>query len=603
LGVKGGPLTARGPRESSRGEPRPVALLAVFGALTVALAYPGLAHFGTRIPGDGGDSLLNLWIVRSVQIGLPHGWHSMWNTRIFFPRLDTLAYSDTLLPVALVHWILRTISGDVIAFNVIYVGTWVMSSWCMYLLARRFVTHWGAAFVAALAYTYSAIRLVHYGHLQLVVGGALVPLVLELLLRCLNRPSMRRGIILGVAFALLTLTASYYGAMTGVFVVVIVFGWVLTADRSVIRAARVPLAVAAAVVAVLTGPVGIHYLSLERSSAFRRPFDPAAAAHLSDFLRTGYGNPVLSHLPAVGPRSRRTVAGVENRLFPGVVAVSFGAVGLCAVGRRRKRRATWPSGRGRELAFLVAAGAIVLVLSFGDRFTIGGHRVPLPFAAFRAAVPGFAGIRATARLVLGSELALALVAAVGVDALLRRCHRRGGALLVTIILASCVVIESPITLNFVQVPTTNDDGGVQQALASEPAGVVLELPIESSAGGVAWPYVEAPRELLALRDGHPRVNGYSGFQPPDFDQRAATLNRFPDDDAVAEAKRVGVRYVVLRTKLVSTSMPVTLRRKLNVDGVGRYTAAHAHAIVSALPPAIAADVVELPGGYLIDLGP
>ena len=62
-----------------------------------------------------------------------------------------------------------------------------------------------AAFVAALAYTYASIRLIHQGHFQLVVGGALVPLVLLLLLRMLEQPSRRRGIELGLGFATLTL--------------------------------------------------------------------------------------------------------------------------------------------------------------------------------------------------------------------------------------------------------------------------------------------------------------------------------------------------------------------------------------------------------------
>jgi hypothetical protein len=78
--------------------------------------------------------------------------------------------------------------GDVAALNLISLGAWVLSSWCTYRLARRFVAHWGAAFVAAFAYTSAVIRLVHQLHFQLVIGGALVPLALLLLLRLLDAP-------------------------------------------------------------------------------------------------------------------------------------------------------------------------------------------------------------------------------------------------------------------------------------------------------------------------------------------------------------------------------------------------------------------------------
>jgi hypothetical protein len=178
---------------AERRDPPALLLLAVFTAVAIALTFPNLSRFRTYIPGDSADALLNLWIMRSVQAGLPHGWHALWNAPIYHPAPNTLAYSDTLLPVALVHWPLRLVFGDVAASNLISLGAWVLSSWCTYRLARRFVVHWGAAFVAALVYTYASVRLVHHQHFQLVVGGALVPLVLLLLLRLLDAPTRRRG--------------------------------------------------------------------------------------------------------------------------------------------------------------------------------------------------------------------------------------------------------------------------------------------------------------------------------------------------------------------------------------------------------------------------
>src|SRR5262249_38250424 len=143
------------PEDTARSEPPAAILVTVFTVVAVGLTFPNLAHFRTSIGGDSGDSLLNLWIMRSVQHGLPHGWHTLWSPPVFFPAKDVLAYSDTLLPVALVHWSLRHIVGDATAFNLIALSAWVLCSWCMYRLARRVTQHWGAAFVAALAFTYS----------------------------------------------------------------------------------------------------------------------------------------------------------------------------------------------------------------------------------------------------------------------------------------------------------------------------------------------------------------------------------------------------------------------------------------------------------------
>jgi hypothetical protein len=580
-------------------EPATILLLAAFTLIAIVLTYPQISHMRTFIAGDSGDSLLEMWVLRRVEIGLPHGWHVLWNAPIFVPAHDTLAYSDTLFPVALVHWPLRTLFGDVLAFNLIYLGSWVGSSWCMYRLARRVVTHWGAAFVAALVYTYSAMRLVHHGHFQLVVGGALVPLVLLLLLRCLDSPSASRAVVLGLSLASLTLTASYYGAMMGVIVAIVATGWVFAQRPKTLRPTLVSLAVAAIVALVLVAPFGVQYLRLQRHPEFRRSFSPDSAAHVQDFLATGSNHHVLSHVPFIASRSRPSSRGIENRLFPGFVGLGFGIVGAIVVAREIRRRA-WRTGRARELLFVTLAGLACLVLAFGDWTLIGGHRIFLPFVVFRHFVPGFAGIRAVARLALGFELALALLAAVGIEFALRRLSRRVRMGLVLSLIA-IVIVESALPVVFVRVPTSAADGGIDLALRARPPGIAVELPLASAARGVMWPYVESPRQLLALRDHDPRINGYSGFQPKGFDALAAALDQFPNPDALTALRRLRVRYVVMRTALVGVLTPAGLLPQIARDGAGRYAPATAELLVRQIPRGVAARVDRLPGGILVEL--
>jgi hypothetical protein len=577
-------------------EPPAWLLLTIFTIVAVLLTFPNLGKFGTHIGGDSGDSILNLRLMRWDQIALPHGWHGLWSPPVFYPTRNTFAYSDTLLSVALVHWPLRTIFGDVVAFNLISVAAWVLSSWCTYRLARRFVSWWGAAFVAAFAYTYAAVRLIHQQHFQLVVGGAVVPLVLLCLLRLLDRPSPRRGIAVGLSFAFVTLTASYFGAMLGVIILVVALGWLLTLPKGKRKPTVIALLTAAGVIAVLVGPVGIQYVKLQQHSEFRRGFEPASAAHLDDFLSAGSNNYLLEHVPVIAPRSKVTSRGIENRLFPGFVASIFGIAGAVLVARQFRRR--------RMLALIGIAGVACLVLAFGDWFRVGGHRIFLPFVVFRHLVPGFSGIRAVSRFTVGFQLALALFAAVGLDALLRRVRSTRTRTVVAVGLAAFVCLESAIGLVFVKVPTTKDDGGVAQALESRPKGVAVELPIKQLKDGSLWAYAESSRQLLALQDHDPRVNGgYSGFQPPGFPEKATTLNHFPAPDALAQAHQLGVRYVVLRTSLVGPLTPSVLTKPVSKDGAGRYTDATAQRMIAALPPGAATEVAKLPGGYLVTLAP
>jgi hypothetical protein len=44
----------------------------------------------------------------------------------------------------------------------------------------------------------------------------------------------------------------------------------------------------------------------------------------------------------------------------------------------------------------------------------------------------------------------------------------------------------------------------------------------------------------------PMVNGYSGFEPATFVERARRLRAFPAAEALAELRRLGVSHIVLR---------------------------------------------------------
>jgi hypothetical protein len=192
------------------------------------------------------------------------------------------------------------------------------------------------------------------------------------------------------------------------------------------------------------------------------------------------------------------------------------------------------------------------------------------------------------------------VAAVGIEFALQRLSRRVRLALVLSLIA-IVIAESALPVVFVRVPTSAGDGGIDLALRARPPGIAVELPLASAARGVMWPYVESPRQLLALRDHDPRINGYSGFQPRGVDALAAALDQFPNPDALTVLRRLRVRYVVMRTALVGVLTPAGLLPQIARDGAGRYAPATAELLVRQIPRGVAARVDRLPGGILVEL--
>ena len=128
-----------------------------------------------------------------------------------------------------------------------------------------------------------------------------------------------------------------------------------------------------------------------------------------------------------------------------------------------------------------------------------------------------------------------------------------------------------------------------EALKSKPDGAVAELPIADAGvvGGPAWAFVEAPRMIYSTIDWNPRFNGYSGDLPDEYLADLRQLNTFPDPDALAAARRLRIRYVVLH--LGATG------------GFPQLSDDAAAAMVRDLPPGARAE--RLGRAWLVDLGP
>jgi hypothetical protein len=608
------PLVADRPApERAIAAPRAYVLVPVFTIVAFLMTYRSIGKLDTHIIGNSGDPLLILWILGWVQHAIPHGWGTIWNTSMFFPEQNTLAYSDSLLSVAIVGWPLRALFGQTLGLNLLTLAAQTASLWFMYLLALRLTRSWPASVVAAFAFAFSTPLMSHIAHYQLALTSFLVPLTMLLLVRYLEAWQLRFGIGVGLALAALTTSATYFGLMIACALPVIVLGYLVWYRPKPVWAFLRGLVAGAAVAAVLTIPVAIQYMKLQDDPYFRRVFDPSVAAHPSDFLSPDQDNYLLTELwPFEDHAFDRTV---ENRLFPGIVMTGFGILGVVVMvrGLRRRRatadevsRASGPPTvddrwRSRVGLLTLGGGLVGVVMAFGDEMTIAGSEVSLPFKFMREHVPGFSGIRSTSRFVVIGVCAFAICTAFGVAALLRRVHRGAATVLIA---ALCVLVigETAISLPHVRVPDTETDEAVYRFLDRRPDGVVVELPIRGPADGTAWAYLESPRQLASLADDKDRVNGFSGYGPEGFENVVSVLNGFPRPSALNLLDERDVRYVVLRTRVLGEQLP-EFAAVLNEDGYGRYTPETARALIGDVPRHRLGRVTALPGAYVVELRP
>src|SRR5262249_4550584 len=110
-------------------------------------------------------------------------------------------------------------SALLFAFATSFLGMW--------LLARRLSGRADTSIVAGILFAFCPYFYSHSAHIQLLMAGGM-PLSMLALHRLVDRPSIPRGVALGVALALQALACAYYGIFAGLMVG---YGVVLLAVR------------------------------------------------------------------------------------------------------------------------------------------------------------------------------------------------------------------------------------------------------------------------------------------------------------------------------------------------------------------------------------
>jgi hypothetical protein len=496
------------------------AALLLLCTLAVVHTWPLSSAPATLSRNDNKDTVLNTWALAWVAHALVTDPHHVLDGNIFYPERRTITFSDPVIVPGALAVPLRTAgAGPVLTYNLLLLAGYVLSGWAMQWLAWRWTGHFGASLVAGSLFTFNAHSLVSMGHIQAIHAYGL-PLLLAGL-DGLCRPERRRlphGLLVGAATALLALTSGYL-AIFG-----IVCGLVVVATRwpELRQPPLRPLLVASlaglVLITITVVPLVQAYRDMRQAQGFNRSLDLVAAmsANGAAYLAT----PARVHQAWARDVYQR--AEPKDSLFPGIVAFGLSIVAL----------AFWPARLADPRVRVALALTVVgVVLSFGPATPV--------YELFYRIVPFASSVRAASRFGVLWLSGLALLAAFGTAVLARRWPRV--ALPITIVAVLAVNVEAfrgPVP--YVRAATPSP---VYDRLATLPDGVVAEMPFW-------WRPIDVPRNanymLESTRHWKPLLNGYSGFTPASYRQRADILWYFPFRDAsFAELDRAGVSYVVL----------------------------------------------------------
>ncbi len=508
--------------------------IGLFALLTVVMTWPQARVLGTEATPHQ-DVYFNMWRLAWVTHAISTQPARLFDTNIFYPEPDTLALSDAMIVEgAVAAPLLRSGMRPVLVHNLLLLSAIALSGAAMFALARYLTGSRAAAIVAGIVFAFAPYRAEHIMHMELQ-WTMWMPLAFLAMHRLYDTGRMRYGLAMGSALGLQVLSCIYYGiflaALLGLGALLL-----FARDRRV-AVPRVlgPLAAGAMVAVAVVGLYAQPYMRVHARVGDRPPEDvDRFSARPASYLASTPNNWLYG-----GTRARS--GGPERRLFPGAIALLLAAAGLLMVAPSR-----------RPIVYL-----LLLLAAFEASLGLSGYS----YSFLYHDVPVFRGLRAVARLGIFVLMSVAVLAAYGYRAVAATMGTRSRVILLAVVSAA-MLVEYRATPELT--PYANRAPLLYRALASQPPGVVLEMPAPRVND---LPGLDAEYAYMSTFHWFPLANGYSGFYPASYLARLENLRGFPDDRSLAQIHADRVHYLVLHQHLYSAAALARIRSRLRDAGM------------------------------------
>src|SRR3954467_7009606 len=185
-----------------------VVACAVYAGVTAAITWPIAAHLRSALPHDAYDPALNTWILwwNAHAVPFTSRW---WSAPFFWPMPGALALSALLLGISLLTTPLQWLGlGAVASQNLALGAAFVLTALAAHALVFTITRRHDAGYIAGCAVAFSAYRIAHLAHIQ-VLWMFGVPLALLALHRYIATRRPVRLLAFAGAFLVQALSNGY----------------------------------------------------------------------------------------------------------------------------------------------------------------------------------------------------------------------------------------------------------------------------------------------------------------------------------------------------------------------------------------------------------
>ena len=396
-----------------------LAVFAAYSLLSIVMTWPVVLHFATHTMGDGMDDsqfLWNYWWVKHALVDLKT--NPFYTDYMFYPHKNGLALHTFLFLNGLFSIPLQYFLTLPAIYNLFVLLSFSLSGLGAFVLARRFVKDWKAAFAAGLIFAAYRCVYIRIGWAN-ICSAQWVPFYLLFLLKAFDEnPYRPRASIFAGVFLVFNFFSDYYHFIACCIftLAILVFYWAARMRRPAELAKR--FLPALIVSAPFISPV--IYWALHEGAAgqglgnldWRATGVAKNVADIAGFFSPHKDNPVLGGLSLY-----KYFTGEWNYSYLGVVAVFFSVYAFL---QYRKDRGKIEGGllRREKMALMLwgLSAAVFMILAMGPYPHFLGRQIPVPLPFKLFSLSGFlSGLRAPDRFSIYAVLALSMLAAIGME--------------------------------------------------------------------------------------------------------------------------------------------------------------------------------------------
>lgn len=482
-----------------------------------------------------------------------NGFDALVNTNIFYPLTNTIAYSDTLWGQSIylnpIIWITH---NPILAQNIAVLLSFPLSAMAMFLLSFHCTRNKMASFLSGVFYAFSYPRLSQIGHLP-TISSQWLPLYILYLFKFLEDGKRKHFMLLCIWYVLSITSSIYFGVfLIPITVVIIIADFIKHIYfHSLYQYKNKVITVLPVIIPfiIVLGIALLPYIRLKAENPdIKRSIDDVThlRASLIDYA---------SVLPASFNIFKLPTNTNEHVLFPTFTLLLLSFMGVITSSKRTRYMV--------NIFALIAFASFILSLGNEQRLTIGSYisdSLKLPYHYLYSVFPIFQIIRVPARFGIFVILSLCVLAAWGIDNVLKKDKLKWiiGLLTFSFIIeiwqTNTPYVEIPIDRSIPKIYTWVRDQPEPMILAELPVslsfyyGNSMENQLNKSYATLQKPDVyalETYRIYFSAFHKKRMINGYSGFFPESYNSLVDTLENFPSNLAVNALQDIGVTHAIV----------------------------------------------------------